>query len=79
MAAQSGIAPTAELSQEWSTFLSTPSQRLFKITIEDEQLQPAGPWSIEAGEADEELAKVLALFEQEGVTDDKLPAYYVLR
>ena len=50
--------------------------------IKDEQLQPAGHWSIEGegeGQGDEQVEKVFALFKREGVTDDKLPAYYVLR
>lgn len=50
-----------------------------QIGIKDDQLQPAGHWMIE-GVGSEDAEKVFALFDHEGVvTDDRLPAAYVIR
>ncbi|GAA5953265.1 hypothetical protein JCM3765_007457 [Sporobolomyces pararoseus] len=75
MAAQSGIVPTPELSTQWSSFLVDPEERLLKISIKDEQLQPDGTWKIEG----EELEKVFGLFGQDGVAQDKVPSYFVVK
>ncbi|GJN91327.1 hypothetical protein Rhopal_004348-T1 [Rhodotorula paludigena] len=75
MAAQSGIAPTAELNETWSSFVGDSSSRLLKIAIKDEQLVPAGT---HAG-SDDDAEADFALFGQDGVVEDKTPAYYIYR
>ncbi|GAA5829367.1 hypothetical protein JCM3766R1_001074 [Sporobolomyces carnicolor] len=75
MAAQSGIVPTPELSNQWSSFLQDPKERLLKISIKDEQLQSDGTWSSD----EDELEKVFALLEQEGVAVDKTPSYFIVK
>ncbi|GAA5903489.1 twinfilin TWF1 [Sporobolomyces salmoneus] len=76
MAAQSGIVPTAELSQQWSSFLNNAQERVFKISIQEEQLQPDGNWSIED---EAELEKVFKLFGREDVAQDKSPSYFIVK
>ncbi|GAA6014158.1 hypothetical protein JCM11491_004123 [Sporobolomyces phaffii] len=75
MAAQSGIAPTAQLATEWSNFLADANSRLFKISINDEQLQSAGSWSAEG----DDLERVFALLTHDDVAQDKVPSYFVLK
>ncbi|ORY63793.1 hypothetical protein BCR35DRAFT_334726 [Leucosporidium creatinivorum] len=74
MAAQSGIAPTAELTSTWATALSSTTTRLLKITIDKEQLVPAAEFEVKGGfESDFEL------FGGEGVVEEQAPAYYLYR
>ncbi|GAA5991057.1 hypothetical protein JCM5350_005410 [Sporobolomyces pararoseus] len=75
MAAQSGIAPTSELSTQWSSFLAAGEERLLKISIKDEELQPDGTWKVEG----DEVEKVFELFSQDGVAQDKVPSYFIVK
>ncbi|GAA5935926.1 twinfilin TWF1 [Sporobolomyces koalae] len=77
MAAQSGIAPTSDLTDKWGQFLSSSNERLFKISIEKEQLQPSGTWTVEG--QDDTLDKVFAQLTQPDIVEDKVPAYFVIR
>ncbi|BGP32990.1 Twinfilin-1 [Rhodotorula toruloides] len=88
MAAQSGIAPTQELTDVWSTALADPQVRLVKIVIKDEQLVPSGTFTStsptsnlgeEDAANDAAFAEDFALFEQDGVMEEKVPAYYAYR
>ncbi|GAA5821335.1 hypothetical protein JCM3770_006251 [Rhodotorula araucariae] len=86
MAAQSGIAPTHDLTHQWAQAVADPAARLFKITIEDEQLVPAGTFATtprkdvdSACDDDGALEHDFKLFDQDGVVEDKTPAYYVFR
>ncbi|CEQ42256.1 SPOSA6832_04047, partial [Sporobolomyces salmonicolor] len=75
MAAQSGIGPSAGLQSAWSAALQEGTPRLFKLV-------PAGQWK-ETQPSEDEPAKGLetdfALFEAEGVVQDTVPAYYLVR
>ncbi|GAA5880496.1 hypothetical protein JCM16303_005406 [Sporobolomyces ruberrimus] len=77
MAAQSGIAPTPELTTEWSNFLANSNERLFKISIKDEQLHSDGTWYLDGQENTPE--RVFDLFSQERVAQDNVPSYFVIR
>ncbi|BGP41004.1 Twinfilin-1 [Rhodotorula kratochvilovae] len=85
MAAQSGIAPTQELTDQWATVIADPNTRILKIAIKDEQLVPAGTFASTASEDapnggdDAALKQDFELFTQDGVVEDKTPAYYVFR
>lgn len=46
-----------------------------QISIKDEQLQSDGTWSSD----EDELEKVFALLEQEGVAVDKTPSYFIVK
>ncbi|BGP25473.1 Twinfilin-1 [Rhodotorula toruloides] len=85
MAAQSGIAPTQELTDSWTEALADPSVRLVKILVEDEQLVPAGtftstsPTSEDGASGDAAFERDFALFDYDGVVKEKVPAYYAYR
>ncbi|GAA5872388.1 hypothetical protein JCM8547_000915 [Rhodosporidiobolus lusitaniae] len=90
MATQSGIGPSKELEDAWSAALADPSIRLVKIGIQNESLVPLGSFptlssassssTSTGGDEDEQaFEKDFELFEKEGVVEDKVPAYYLLR
>ncbi|BGP17153.1 hypothetical protein JCM10213_006052 [Rhodosporidiobolus nylandii] len=85
MAAQSGIAPTQEMQDAWTAALADQRTRLVKISIKDEQLVLAGsfPTLASSAEADadgeEAFERDWALFQQDGVVEEKVPAYYLFR
>ncbi|CDR41533.1 RHTO0S06e02740g1_1 [Rhodotorula toruloides] len=88
MAAQSGIAPTQELTDLWTTALADPQVRLVKIVIKDEQLVPSGTFTStsptsslgeEDAASDAAFAEDFALFDQDGVVEENVPAYYAYR
>ncbi|GAA5835138.1 hypothetical protein JCM11251_000172 [Rhodosporidiobolus azoricus] len=81
MATQSGIQATPELSEAWSAALANPDTRLLKISIQDEQLVPSGtyPTSSSDSAAEDALETDFELFGQDGVAEEKTPAYYLFR
>ncbi|KPV77597.1 uncharacterized protein RHOBADRAFT_49277 [Rhodotorula graminis WP1] len=81
MAAQSGIAPTQDLLDTWTTALQDPATRLVKIAIQDEQLVPAGTFTTTSSDLDDSDAveRDFALFERPDIVEDKVPAYFVYR
>uniref|UniRef100_A0A0K3C8V7 FGENESH: predicted gene_2.117 protein n=1 Tax=Rhodotorula toruloides TaxID=5286 RepID=A0A0K3C8V7_RHOTO len=88
MAAQSGIAPTQELTDLWTNALADPQTRLVKIIIKDEQLVPSGTFTStsptsnsgdEDATSDAAFAEDFTLFDQDGVVEEKVPAYYAYR
>jgi hypothetical protein len=52
-----------------------PSSPFTQISIKDEQLHPDGTWSVE----EEELEKVFGLFGQDGIAQDKIPSYFIVK
>ncbi|TNY18180.1 hypothetical protein DMC30DRAFT_355943 [Rhodotorula diobovata] len=86
MAAQSGIAPTRALQDTWATALADPLTRLIKVSISDEQLVPAGSFPTSAASDshsdsndDGAIERDFALFDHDGVVQDREPAYYIYR
>ncbi|GAA5931397.1 hypothetical protein JCM3775_005014 [Rhodotorula graminis] len=81
MAAQSGIVPTQDLLDTWTTALQDPVTRLVKIAIQDEQLVPAGTFTTTSSDPDDSDAveRDFALFERPDIVEDKVPAYFVYR
>ncbi|GAA6019809.1 hypothetical protein JCM10207_003704 [Rhodosporidiobolus poonsookiae] len=82
MATQSGIQTTPELQEAWAAALADPQTRLVKVVIQDERLVPSGTFPTQAdvdSPTDSALEQDFALFQQEGVVEDKVPAYYLYR
>ncbi|GAA5901997.1 hypothetical protein JCM6882_000164 [Rhodosporidiobolus microsporus] len=82
MATQSGIAVTPELSEAWAGALANGDIRLVKVSIQDEQLVPSGTFPTltpSSADADDALEGDFALFDTEGVVEEKTPAYYLFR
>lgn len=84
MPAQSGIEPSSETIQRWQEQLDDPQFRLVKWSIDSEQVVPAGAWSSlsptdQDAASDHVLQHDFDLFKQDGVVQDKVPAYFAFR
>ncbi|GAA5988343.1 hypothetical protein JCM10908_002174 [Rhodotorula pacifica] len=85
MPAQSGIEPSSETLQQWQEQLNDPQLRLVKWSIADERVVPAGTWASliptddTSAASDQVLKGDFSLFEQSGVVEDKVPAYFAFR
>ncbi|GAA5961244.1 hypothetical protein JCM8115_001520 [Rhodotorula mucilaginosa] len=87
MPAQSGIEPSSETIQRWQEQLNDPQLRLVKWSIESEQVVPAGAWpslslsptDSDDAASDQVLKRDFDLFKQDGVVQDKIPAYFAFR
>ncbi|KWU43255.1 actin depolymerizing protein [Rhodotorula sp. JG-1b] len=84
MPAQSGIEPSSETIQRWQEQLNDPQLRLVKWSIESEQVVPAGAWPSQSptdddAASDQVFKRDFDLFTQDGVVQDKIPAYFAFR
>ncbi|POY69909.1 hypothetical protein BMF94_7089 [Rhodotorula taiwanensis] len=84
MAARSGIEPSEETLQAWQDQLNDQEIRLVKWSVDGEKVVPAGAWpavarSSPADDTADAFEADFGLFNQEGIAEDKTPAYFALR